>query len=71
MTESQKPSDSDIRLKESEVAKRLQVSTATVQCWRRKNKGPNYIKLLNGTIRYRLEDVLSYEERCLVVTKNN
>lgn len=61
------------RLKEGEVAYRFQVTVGTVQRWRRTGKGPAYIKIGKGSgaVRYRLADVLAWEESRLVVTQNN
>lgn len=63
--------DEDVRLNESDLADRMQVTVKTVQKWRREGKGPAYLKLASGSVRYRLEDVLAYEESCLVLPKNN
>lgn len=50
------------RLTEIEVAKRLDVSTRTIQQWRRAGIGPAFIRIGQNTIRYREEDVIAYEE---------
>lgn len=61
------------RLKEEELAARFQVTVSTVQRWRRAGKGPSYIKIDDGNsaVRYRMDDVLAWEESRLVVTHNN
>lgn len=48
-------------LTEKEVAKRLKVTTRTLQNWRRAGHAPKAIKLGERTVRYRLEDVEAYE----------
>ena len=50
------------RITEVELAKRLDISTRTLQQWRRAGIGPAYIRIGQNTIRYRDEDVLAYEE---------
>lgn len=49
-------------LTEEELAKRWQISTRTLQYWRRDGKGCPFIDIGRNTIRYRLEDVIAYEE---------
>jgi predicted site-specific integrase-resolvase len=57
-------------LTEQDVAKRLGVSVRTVQNWRREGGiGPACVIIGKHTIRYRMEDVLSYEESCLNKSK--
>lgn len=49
-------------LTETELAKRWDITTRTLQGWRAKGIGPRFTVLGKNTIRYRLEDVLAYEE---------
>lgn len=49
--------------KEEELAARWQITTRTLQGWRKDKKGPAFIVIGNGTIRYRVEDVLAYETK--------
>ncbi len=47
------------------VAERLGVSQATVERWRRKGEGPDFVKFGDGPtapVRYREEDVEAYVE---------
>ncbi|BAV95744.1 MULTISPECIES: helix-turn-helix transcriptional regulator [Bacteria] len=55
------PLVSDRLLRSTELADRWQVAECTVRKWRSKNVGPKYIKV-GGSIRYRLDDVLRYEQ---------
>ncbi|QCW28559.1 helix-turn-helix domain-containing protein [Lysobacter enzymogenes] len=48
-------------LRSSELADRWQLTECTVRKWRSNNLGPEYIKV-GGSIRYRLDDVLRYEQ---------
>lgn len=61
----------DKLLTEPELAKRLGVSVRTLQSWRREGGGigPAHIVIGRHTIRYRIEDVLAYEESCLNKSK--
>lgn len=52
---------SDRLLRSSELADRWQLTECTVRKWRSKNVGPEYVKV-GGSIRYRLDDVLRYEQ---------
>lgn len=52
----------DRRLTETELAKRWDVTPRTLQNWRADGNGPAFISIGKNTIRYRLEDVLAYEE---------
>lgn len=50
-------------LTEHDLAKRWKISTRTLQYWRRnEGKGPPFITIGHHTIRYRMEDVLAYEQ---------
>ncbi|RUT32428.1 DNA-binding protein [Arsenicitalea aurantiaca] len=48
-------------IRERELAKRWAISPRTLQRWRGKNSGPAYI-LIGGTVRYRMADVLVFEQ---------
>ena len=50
------------RMTEVELAKRLDISTRTLQQWRRAGVGPAFIRIGQNTIRYREEDIAAYEE---------
>lgn len=52
----------DVHLTPSEVASRYQVTERTLEKWRAAGVGPDWIPLGRNTIRYRLSDVLAYEE---------
>ena len=58
----------DRPLTEIELAKRWGISPRTLQLWRREGKGPPFITIGHHTIRYRMEDVLAYEQANI---KNN
>ena len=47
-------------LKEIQLARRWQMSRRTLQRWRQHDSGPIYI-LLGGQVRYRLSDVIAFE----------
>lgn len=51
----------DKPLTEIELAKRWGISPRTLQLWRRDGKGCPFIIIGRNTIRYRFEDVLTYE----------
>lgn len=56
---------------EREVSALLGVSTSTLRHWRRKSvrKGPKFLKLDNGSVRYRLRDIEQYQEERVVETE--
>ena len=54
------------RLTENELAERWQMTTRTLQGWRKTGKGAPFIRIGERSIFYRLEDVLAYEEACVV-----
>lgn len=58
----------DQPLTEKELAKRWGISPRTLQLWRREGKAPPFITIGHHTVRYRMEDVLAYEQSNL---KNN
>ena len=47
-------------ISQNELAKRWQISEATLERWHSQRKGPQFLRL-GGQIRYRLADVESYE----------
>lgn len=51
-----------------DLANRWGLSPNTLANWRALKRGPSYIKLSMGRspIRYRLEDVLAFEESCVI-----
>lgn len=49
-------------LTEKELAQRWNLTTRTLQGWRKHGIGPAFIDIGKNTIRYRLDDVLAYEE---------
>jgi hypothetical protein len=46
-----------VLLRTDEAAHRLQLTTRTLELWRRRGVGPRYIRLNARTIRYRVEDL--------------
>jgi hypothetical protein len=53
----------DARLTETELSERWKKSVRTIQSWRKTGAGPQFLDLGHNTIRYRIEDVLAYENR--------
>lgn len=53
----------DNLIKPIDLAKLLGVTTQTLTRWRKEGLGPEWIKL-NGSVRYRREDVESYLDQC-------
>lgn len=56
----------DVMLTETELAKRWKLTKRTLQLWRREGKGPKFVNLSESEkakIRYRLADVVAYENR--------
>lgn len=49
-------------LSESDLAKRWGITTRTLRKWRADGSGPKWIVIGRNTIRYRMIDVLNYEE---------
>ena len=47
-------------ISQNELAKRWQISEATLERWYSQRKGPQFLRL-GGQVRYRLVDVESYE----------
>ena len=46
-----------------ELAARLKLSVGTLMNWRSQGKGPPFLKLEDDTVRYRLTDVMAWEEK--------
>ena len=53
-------------ISQNELAKRWQISEATLERWRSQRKGPQFLRL-GGQVRYRLADVEAYELQKLEV----
>lgn len=51
-----------VLLSDAEVANQLGVSLATVRKWRAVKRGPDFIKLPSGSIRYRPKDLAAWIE---------
>jgi DNA-binding transcriptional MerR regulator len=58
------------RLTETQLAKRWNITTRTLQIWRRERIGPPFIVVGKNTVLYREEDVRKYEDERLIPTKN-
>jgi len=50
-------------MKEAEVAEVLGISTRTIQAWRWKGDGPEYVKV-GGSVRYKETDVEAFLRPC-------
>ena len=57
------PLDPDACYLPAQLAAYLQVSEATLQDWRYRGGGPDYLKLKNGRIRYEGSAVLAWKAR--------
>lgn len=53
--------DDSTYLVEAELAERWQIAGSTLRKWRSLGVGPVYLKL-RGSIRYRLADIVRYEQ---------
>lgn len=53
----------DKLIKSSEAAELLGLHEQSIRRWRMEGKGPGFIKLDSGGVRYRLRDVLDYLEK--------
>jgi hypothetical protein len=51
----------DKRFTETELARRWQITTRTLQKWRRNEKGPAFLLIGEHTVLYREEDIRAYE----------
>lgn len=47
-------------LNQSQLARRWHISIRTLEAWRWRDQGPNYLKI-RGRVLYRLEDVEAFE----------
>jgi hypothetical protein len=47
-------------LNQDQLAKRWNLSSRSLERWRWRGEGPRFVKL-GGAVRYRLEDILTYE----------
>lgn len=56
------PDDPWFLIRERELAERWKTSQRSLQRWRAEGSGPAYI-LIGGAVRYRLADVVAFEER--------
>lgn len=54
------------RLTETDLATRWDVTTRTLQGWRKSGKGPPFIRIGERSIFYREEDVIAYENASVV-----
>jgi hypothetical protein len=52
-----------VLLRTDEAAHRLQLTTRTLELWRRRGVGPRYIRLNGRVIRYRVEDLNAWLAR--------
>lgn len=57
-------------LSEKEAAELLGLSPVTLQGWRAKRKGPPWVRI-EGTIRYKLEDLEEFLEKNRVIPKSS
>ena len=61
-----------VLLQERNLAARLQLSVKCIQMWRLSGKGPPYLKLgKGGAVRYRLMDVMAWEQACLLTSTSS
>lgn len=51
-----------IMLSERDLAERWGMSRRTLQRWRAEGRGPTWLSF-DGTVRYRIRDILAYEDR--------
>lgn len=54
----------DYTITDKELAERWNLHLKTIQKWRRRGKGPKFIKL-GIAVRYRISDIVKYEEEKL------
>ncbi len=55
-------SASESLLRQDEVAKILKLSPRTLEAWRHRGGGPRYLKLTPRCVRYRLSDLLAWQQ---------
>jgi len=58
---SKDPGAGEQLLRKRELAKRWKISTRTLERWQAEGFGPRWL-LLGGSVRYRLSDVIAYED---------
>jgi predicted DNA-binding transcriptional regulator AlpA len=51
---------------EKELSTRWGISVRTLQNWRNNKKGPTYVKLNSDIVRYKISDVIEYENRTVI-----
>ena len=56
--------DDSTLLTQADLARRWQVSPATLERWRSGGVGPKFMKM-QGQVRYRQIDIVEYERACL------
>ena len=56
------------RLSQDELSELWGISTSQLETWRSNKKGPPFIKLGPKIVRYRLSDILEFEEKNFVET---
>jgi hypothetical protein len=56
------------RLSPEELAERENVPLTTILAWNRNGTGPQYMRLSRQTIRYRLTDVIEWENSRVVAS---
>lgn len=56
------PDEPWLLIRERDLARRWKTSLRTLQRWRAQGTGPAYI-LIGGAIRYRLADIVAFEQR--------
>ena len=61
--EAKKSQDITPMLSEQDLANRWGISVRTLQDWRYKKTGPEFIKFGGWTVRYPLKAVIRYEEK--------
>ncbi len=55
-----------IMMDEKELSARWSVSVRTLQNWRNNKKGPTYVKLNSDIVRYKISDVIEYENKTVI-----
>lgn len=56
-----------VHLNQKQLAKRWQISEASLERWRSEGIGPKFLKLC-GRVIYRQVDIEAYEESCLATS---
>ena len=55
-----------IMMDEKELSARWSISVRTLQNWRNNKKGPTYVKLNSDIVRYKISDVVEYENKTII-----